>query len=46
MEQAELAQQVLADAVLRLLTQQAAGQLKKLDTAVASSGDAEVARFW
>ena len=46
MEQADIAQQVLAYAVLRLLTQQAAGQLKKLDTAVASSGDAEVARFW
>jgi hypothetical protein len=27
-------------------TEAAAGQLKKLDTAVASSGDADVDRFW
>ena len=35
-----------ADAALRLLTQSAAGQLKKFVTAVARSGDADVARFW
>ena len=45
MEQADIAQQVLAYAVLRT-AQRASGQLKKLDTAVASSGDADVARFW
>ena len=45
-EQADIVQQTAADAELRLLTERAAGQLKKLDTAVASSGDSEVARFW
>ena len=46
MEQADIVQRMVADAELRPLTERAAAQLKKLDTAVASSGDAEVARFW
>jgi pimeloyl-ACP methyl ester carboxylesterase len=45
MEQADIVQQMVARR--RAATaQRASGQLKKLDTAVASSGDADVARFW
>jgi hypothetical protein len=35
-----------AAAALRLIAEQPAGQLKKLVTAVANSGEADVARFW